>query len=161
MVERLENLAGVKAAAYVSFLPNSLSPDLTFDIPGSVVSAGSTAGVARWRFVSPRYFEVLDVPALRGRTFTEADTANSMPVVVINKTMARKYWGDKEPIGQRIRIGNNLGPGLADVPREIVGIIADTREDGLNLAAPAVMYLPQAQMSDTFNALTNSIIPAS
>lgn len=161
LIERLERLPGVRAAAYVTFLPTEGGPELAFDVLGRTVSEGDGAGSAMWRYVSPRAFDVLGIPMLRGRLFSDTDTATSPAVAIVNAAMARRFWPNEDPIGQQIVIGRRMGQGFEDRPREIVAIVADAREGGLEKEPPPVMYLPQPQMTDAFNALTNRVVPAS
>lgn len=161
LTERVESVPGVEAAAYVSFLPTEQSPEIGFEILGHDRSASNSGGTAKWRFVSYRYFDVLDLRLVRGRLLVEGDTATAPAVAIVNEAMARKYWANADPLGQRITIGTRLGPGLSGVAREIVGVVGDTRESGLALDPPPVLYMPQPQMSDSFTALTNSIVPTS
>ena len=74
-----------------------------------------------------RYFDVYKIPILRGRGFTAGDDAGAQPVVVIDETMARQYWPDSSPIGERIRLDDG-DPQSTEPYREIVGVVADVRE---------------------------------
>lgn len=161
LIERLQGLPGVQAAASVTFLPTEGGPELGFGIEGRPETSPDGAGSGRWRAVSPRLFEALGIPLVRGRVFRDADAAGAAPVVIVNQALARKYWPNESAIGQRITIGNRLGPSLRDATREIVGIVGDTREDGLQVDPPVVIYFPQPQMSDAFTALTNSLVATS
>jgi predicted permease len=96
---------------------------------------------------------------VRGRLFDARDGSGATPVVIINATMARQYWADKDPLGERINIGRGLGPEFEDASREIVGIVADVRENGLNRSVSAVMYVPASQVPDAMTRLGNSLIP--
>ncbi len=98
---------------------------------------------------------------MRGRVFDRRDTAGATPVVVINAAMAKRYWQTGDPLHQRITIGKGLGPEFEDPTREIVGVVADVKENGLDQEPPPIMYLPAAQMSDPLTRLGNSVIPAS
>jgi putative ABC transport system permease protein len=83
---------------------------------------------------------------MRGRELTPADNASSAPVVVIDQTMARKFWPGQDPIGQRVWIGKAMGPSMSEpAPREIVGIVADIRESALTDAPGQTMFIPYAQ----------------
>ncbi len=88
-------------------------------------------GDEQWRFVSPHYFSALRVPLLRGRAFDQRDTGNSARVLIINQAFAKKYWPKGDPIGQRITIGKGLGPEFEEPARQIVGIVGNVRETGL------------------------------
>jgi hypothetical protein len=75
--------------------------------------------------------------------------------------MAKKYWPKEDALGQVILIGKGLGPQFEEPPRQIVGIVGNVRENGLNNAGVGVMYVPQSQMSEGLTALANSVIPLS
>jgi len=104
---------------------------------------------------------VFKVPLLRGRVFTDGDTGAAERVVVINEAMARKYWPKEDPIGQQILIGKGLGPQFEEPPRQIVGIVGNVRENGLQNANVGVIYVPQAQMTEGLTALANNVLPLS
>ena len=108
----------------------------------------------------PHYFSALRVPLLKGRFFDQRDTANSARVLIVNEAFAKKFW-DKggDPIGQQVTIGKGLGPEFEDPAREIVGVVGNVRETGLNSQDLAAMYVPQPQVSDGLTKLANSVIP--
>jgi len=159
-VERLEALPGVTAAAPMVALPvNNYGIDLPFRIEGRPLE-GRYHGSHFWRYVGPRYFDVFRIPVLRGRVFHQTDLAGSTPVVVINETMARRYWPKQDPLGERLTIGKGLGPEFDDPTRVIVGIVGDVREAGLSRPPQPVMYIPAAQVPDGLTRLANKVIPA-
>jgi len=160
IVRRLEAVPGVSAAANVPFLPLEGGFGLGFDIVGRPLQQGQTStGGAGWMYVSDSYFKVLEIPLRRGRLFGERDAASSPPVVVINETFAKRYWPTGDPLGQQIEIGKGMGPDFAEAPREIVGIVGDVKEAGLGNPAPEVMYVPLAQLKNSFAELNNRLIP--
>lgn len=101
------------------------------------------AGVAGAGFalVSSGYFETFRIPVLRGRTFTERDDSGP-PVVIINQTLAKRLWPASEPMKDRIIIGS-------DAPRQIIGVVADVRDDALNREPRPMLYELSAQMANT------------
>ena len=109
--------------------------------------------------ISPEFFHALGVPLVRGRVFTERDTAGGPRVLVINAAFAKKYWPDADPIGQHVTIAKGLGPEFEDPTREVVGVVGDVRDNGLDQPAPPIMYVPAAQMSDALARLGNGIVP--
>jgi predicted permease len=160
VVRRLEAVPGVTAAANVPFLPLEGGFGLGFDIVGRPLPEGQqSTGGAGWMYVSDAYFETLEIPLRRGRAFSERDSADSPRVVVVNEAFAKKYWPTGDPLGQQIEIGKGMGPDFAEPPREIVGIVGDVKEAGLGNPAPEVMYIPLAQVKDSFIALNNKLIP--
>ena len=112
-------------------------------------------------YVSDHYFQALEIPLRRGRLFNERDTKNSPPVVIVNEAFAKKYWPKASAVGERIEIGKGMGPDFAEGPREVVGVIGDVKEGGLGNPAPEVMYIPLAQLKDSFMTLNNKIVPLS
>ncbi len=162
MTQRIDALPGVEATATVITLPTEGGVDLPFRIEGRRLEGDSPYhGDEQWRSVSAEYFRALSIPVLRGRGFDLRDVAGATPVVVINDAMAKKFWKDGDPIHQRITIGKGLGPEFDDPTREIVGIVGNVKENGLDQDTPPVMYLPAPQISDGLTRLANSVIPAS
>ncbi len=98
------------------------------------------------RVVSTDYFQTMGIPLVRGREFTGHDVETSPRVVIINEAAARRYWPNDDPIGQRISIGATAEW------REIVGVVGDTRHEGLDADAEPAAYLPQHQRFDSLGA---------
>jgi putative ABC transport system permease protein len=158
-VERLEGLPGVEAAATACSLPLEPSFGLPFTIEGRPLTNGPYHGGGGWRSVSPRYFQVFRIPVIRGRLFTDRDDGAGTPVVVINESMAKQFWPKGDPIGQRISIGKGVGPQFTEGPREIVGVVGDVKDAGLNADPFPIMYVPVAQVTDGMTALNAEILP--
>ena len=157
--QRLENLPGVEAAAAACCLPLTGGYGLPFTIDGKPPTNGPYNGGGPWRSVSPDYFKVFRIPLLRGRTFTEQDTGTSEQVVIISETMAKQFWSKGDEIGARITIGKGLGPQFTEPAREIVGVVGDVRDNGLNAKPEPTMYVPVAQVTDAFTAESATLIP--
>ena len=158
---RLAAIPGVRSAAMALSLPLELGPDLPFTIEGQYV-AGTERGVgeAQYRAVGAAFFDALSIPVRQGRRFDARDRRGSVPVAMINETAARRWWSGKHPIGQHIHIGQPVVPDLADPnPREIVGVVADVREQGLGQEAPPIVYVPLGQQNDALTALAARLIP--
>ena len=90
-----------------------------------------------WRRVSADYFRTVGLPLRRGRPFTSADNDEAASVVIINEAMAKKYWPNEDPHGQRIVVHEGVYGSS-----EIIGIVGDVRRRGRDQAAPPVMYVP-------------------
>jgi predicted permease len=163
VVQRIEGLPGAQSATATIMLPIEGGIDLPFLIEGRPPDKGGLyTGDEQWRAVSAHYLGTFRIPLLRGRAFDDRDTGKSERVVLINQAMAKKYWKDQDPVGQRISIGGKaLGPEFDDPPRQIVGVIGNVRETGLGDADHAVMYVPEGQVSDPLTKLANSVIPLS
>jgi len=153
-LRRIEALPGVKAAAVVTSLPLEKGPILPFN-----TESMQEVHHVYWRMVSANYFRVLSVPLRRGRGFAEGDSRSSHAVALINETLARQYFPNKDPIGELLTVGRNMGPELADQPRRIVGVVGDTRESNLMTPAPPVVYVPDSQAPDGMTRLLNRILP--
>jgi len=99
---------------------------------------------AQFQVASPGYFATLRSPILRGRAFTEADTAGGEPVVIVNETLARTQSPGRDPVGRSLVLGRQTA--------RIVGVVADIHDDGLDVPVAARVYFPLLQRSN--NALT-------
>jgi predicted permease len=159
-LQRIEALPGVEIAATVTNLPLELGLDLPFNIEGWAESgSNSGTGDGYWRAITPSYFTAMRIPLLRGRYFTEPDTEQSSAVVIINEAMVRAYWPNQDPLGQHLTIGKIMGPEWADAPREIVGIVADVREQALDSQPPPTMFVSYAQVPSKIMTFTNHLLP--
>jgi predicted permease len=162
VVDRIEALPGVRAAAAAVALPVEGGIDLPFSIEGIQPAKGELYnGDEQWRFVSPHYFSALRVPLLRGRAFDLRDSGKSERVAIVNQAFANKYWPKGDPIGQRITIGKGLGPEFEEPARQIVGMVGNVRETSLKDTDEPVMYIPQSQTTDGLTKLADSVIPLS
>jgi putative ABC transport system permease protein len=160
-VRRIEALPGVEAVGSTVMLPVECCIDLPFNIVGKPPSQGQYNGDEQWRSVSPHYFQAFKIPVLRGRVFQENDLANSARVVVINEHMAKQYWPKEDPIGAVIVIGKGLGPEFEEAPRQVIGVVGNVREAGLERGEVGVMYVPQSQVQEGLTKLASSVIPLS
>jgi predicted permease len=154
-------LPGVVNASAACCLPLEGGYGLGFKIVGRPLEPGRTnQGGVEWMTVSPGYFEVFKIPVIRGRTFTTLDTKASPPVVVINEAMAKKYWKTGNPLNDFLTIGRGgMKEFAAEPDRQIIGIVADSRDDGLNQTPDVKVFVPQAQVPDAVNALNMPISP--
>jgi predicted permease len=104
---------------------------------------------ANRHLVSPKYFATLGIPFRAGRDFDERDSARVPHVAIVNETFARRHFPGQDPIGQ------TLITGMAQMPSEIVGVVADVRSTGLNTPPEADYFLPALQRPETF---TNIVV---
>ena len=141
VLEKVSTLATVRSAAVANVLPldNAETPRLTFLIDGRAPLPSGQHLPADYRSVSADYFRVLGVPLLKGRFLTDADKVDRPLVVVINESLARRYWPNGEnPVGQRLKFGG------ARV-WEIVGIVGDVKHSGLDKQATPAVFLSYLQ----------------
>jgi len=158
-VDRLMALPGVESASATCCVPLEGGYGLPFLIVGRPAE-GPYHGGGQWMTASPGYFEVFRIPLRRGRVFDRRDTGETTPVVVINEAMARQFWPDGDPLSDRLVIGRGVMKEFDEEPeRQIVGIVGDTRDGGLNSEPGPAMYVPQAQLPDAANALNVGIGP--
>ncbi|MFL6513533.1 MAG: ABC transporter permease [Chthoniobacterales bacterium] len=143
---RVAALPAVKAAAVTSILPLSgNNSDSSFTLEGEMEKP-LTTGVypdEEQRCIGPDYFRVLEVPLLQGRFFTDADTADSTPVVIINQALAKKYWPNGQALGKRITFDD---PRKAPKWTTIVGIVGDVRHRAVDEPPRPEFYGPHAQV---------------
>jgi putative ABC transport system permease protein len=150
--ERVRALPGVLAATATCCVPLEGGFDLNFDVIGRPPAGLAANQDVGWVPMSPGFFDVFKIPLKRGRTFTDKDDKKSQPVVVINETMARKYWKDGDPLKDRIVLGHGVMKEFNDEPtRQIVGIVGDVRDQGLDNEPRPAAYVPQAQLPDVLN----------
>jgi predicted permease len=158
-VEQLRAVPGVINASATCCVPLEGGYGLPFLIVGRPVE-GPFHGGGAWKTISPGYFEVFKIPVKRGRTLSERDDGRSLDVVVINEAMARQFWPKSDPLNDRLIIGRGVMREFAEEPeRQIIGVVGDTRDGGLNSEPGPTMYIPQAQVPDAANALNVSLSP--
>jgi predicted permease len=158
-VERLRSVPGVEIASATCCVPLQGGYGLPFKIVGRK-SDGPFDGGGSWMTVSPGYFEVFKIPVKRGRSFTEHDDSHSPGAVIINEAMAKQFWPKGDPLNERLIIGRGIMREFADEPeRQIIGIVGDTRDGGLNSDPNPTMFIPQAQVPDLANALNVRLTP--
>ena len=159
-VDRVRAMPGVEHAAATCCVPLQGGFGLPFIISGRPLEDGPFHGGGGWVTVSDGFFEVFRIPLRRGRVFTDRDAGGTPPVVVINETMADRYWPDGDPLTGRLVIGRGVMQQFADEPeRQIVGVVADVRDAGLDTDPQPRMYVPQAQLPDAVSALALEIAP--
>ncbi len=140
---------GVESAAFNIRLPMvGFNPSTTFTIQSKPV-APENSPVTDYRAVTGDYFKTMGIPILDGRDFTDQEMNNAPDVVIINKTMAAKFFSDANPIGQRIQIFPDPSKW-----REIVGVVGDVKLVGLDADINPAIYVPMSQ-NPYPNALRN------
>lgn len=141
LMDGVRALPGVEAAGVVRALPLATTiGDWGLDIEGFEESPGRNAK-GDWQVVSDGAFEAMGARLVRGRWFTSADTMASVPVAVINETMARTYWREGDDVvGGRIRVGNPANPWVT-----VVGIVADERHNGVTGLVKEKFFIPHSQ----------------
>jgi putative ABC transport system permease protein len=158
-LEKVAALPGVEAAGAATSVPLSGNDQIySFVIDGRPPLDESDLPSANYYAVSADYFRTLGIPLRRGRYFTEHDTATTAPVAIVDESFARRHFGDQDPLGQHLRIGNS-----GAVAREIVGVVGSVAHYSLASGPTIAMYdpylqQPQAQMEVV---LRSSVDPVS
>jgi predicted permease len=149
LVSRTTSLPGVSAAAVASQLPPFLFSRRQFVIQGSVPE-GDQLPTAFATLVSPDYFSAMGMHLLRGRTLTERDRADAPFVAVVNDVFAMRYLSGSDPIGRRLRVGDQQsgGPWF-----EVVGVVRATQNRGLDAPPEPEIFASTRQLAGAWNQL--------
>ena len=139
LLEDIRTVPGVRSVGAINFLPMAnFGFNTAFTIEGRPPFPQESAPVTEIRAVTPEYFRTMGIPLRRGRDFTTADGPTSPPVVIINETMADRYWPNQDPVGSRLQLGDA-------VSREIVGVVGGVRSWTLAAAPVPECFGPHAQ----------------
>jgi len=142
LVERARQLPGAQNAALSHMVPfeqTTVGSDKI--VPeGTEFPPGKDGDTVLYNTVDDRYFETMGVPLLRGRVFRVTDTATSPRVAVINQAMSDRYWPNRDPIGQRLRLGGRSGPWL-----QVVGVAQTGAYTFMGEPRTPLFYVPLAQ----------------
>jgi putative ABC transport system permease protein len=157
--EHLNAIPGVEASASSCCIPLEGGFGLPFNVVGRPTGNSPYTGGAGWMSASPGYFSVFKIPLLQGRDFNTRDSTGAAGVVIINETMAKQYWPKGNPIGQQIVIGKGVGPEFEEPARQIIGVVGDIHDGGLNRNPRPLMIVPQSQVPNGLTALNARIGP--
>lgn len=157
--ERLNSIPGVEVSAFTCCLPIQGQFGLPFNVVGRPVEKGKDNPGAGWMSASPDYYKLFKIPVLRGREFTDHDTAAAPLVVLINEALAKQYFPKENPVGQQILIGKDVGPEFEEPARQIIGVVGNTHEGGLGRDPGSLMIVPDAQVTDGMTGLNARIVP--
>src|SRR2546423_1101371 len=137
LLERLRNVPGVSAAGVVTDIPLLGGSSTGFDVDGRPPALPGQRAMTDYRIINSDYFAVMGMRMVKGRAFARQDTETAPAVVIINETLAARYFAGEDPIGKRL----NLSGGPGDV-REIVGVVSDVRNYGLDEDVKPGGYVP-------------------
>jgi putative ABC transport system permease protein len=151
LLARVEALPPVATAGFTRFLPMSDGPwTFAFELEGPTSDAARPETRVGFHAVSGDYFRASQIPLVQGRLLSPVDDAGAVPVVLVNETMARRYWPGAGPLGKRIRF-EDAQEGFGQW-RTIVGVVADVKHEGLRRDAIPTVYGP---LSQAFPVLAN------
>jgi putative ABC transport system permease protein len=155
LLSRAQTLPGVRSAGGATNLPLSGAGGIIhFNIQGRPPKDAHEFILAGYRAVSAHYFETMGMPLLQGRSFTDSDQAKAPAVVMINASMARQFFPNQSPIGQRMQLGAIPTDGVLWM--EVIGVVGDVKQD-LALATQSEMYVPYSQAHPILPVLTLSV----
>jgi predicted permease len=152
--QRISQLPGVEAVGAINDLPitGNSSVNGDFSIVGQPPWEPGHAPVAEFRIVTNDYFRAIGIRLIKGRAFTERDRLDSTPVILINETLAGRFFDNEDPIGKQLTA-------LTGKPSEIIGVVGDARQWGLELPPDPEIYFSYAQMN--FSAETSLVVRSS
>src|SRR5262245_1634188 len=158
LLEKVETIPGVKSVGAVQYLPFSggNGGNVTW-LEGPPLQRISV----KFRHVTPRYFNAMEIPLVKGRVFSESDRKDSQQVAIINEAMARRYWPGADPLGKRLSFVMEAFEFQRDGPpklipsrlREIVGVVADIRHTRLEEKPVPELYIPFEQQPQAATAV--------
>jgi len=144
LLERVRAMPGVQSAGIISWLPMTPGNAATsLTVVGRPEPAPGQKPTAAIRIVDPGYFDAMRIPLRRGRSLVPSDRLGSVPVAVISDAMARKLWPGEDPIGRHVKVEW----WHEKVSVEIVGVVGDSRHDGLDAEFEPTLFYPFAQES--------------
>ena len=160
-IPKLEAIPGVEKATATCCVPLEGGYGLPYTIVGRPLPADRPFhGGGGWATQSYGFFDIFKIPVKKGRVFNDRDTKSTTPVVVVNEALVRESFKGEDPIGKRLIIGRGVMREFAGEPeREIIGVVGDVRDNGLNQDPGPKMYIPQPQVPDPVNALNVRITP--
>src|SRR5437588_261230 len=139
LMERFKQIPGVESISFADKLPLSVFGDTSQGASIEGYTPGKNEDLNfQFDTVGPNYFQAMKIPLAAGREFTERDNRNAPAVVIINETMASRYWANRNPIGQRMQLSN-------DQSVEIVGVAKNVKYRSLNEPPQSFMYVPMLQ----------------
>ncbi len=140
LIERMQNVPGVMSAGVVSDLPLYGGSSTGFEIEGRAVPAAGQRPLTEYRMINPDYFATMGMRLAKGRPFSRYDAAKALGVVIINETMASRFFPDEDSVGRRIGLSGNPTDW-----REIVAVVGDVRNYGVDAAVKPEAYIPFLQ----------------
>ncbi|MGE0158179.1 MAG: ABC transporter permease [Gemmatimonadales bacterium] len=146
LLDRLEDVPGVERAAAVRLLPLASTMGDAYFRPVSYAPAEGESTQGEWEWATPGYFEIMGIPLVAGRTFDERDRRADQTAVIVNETMARRYWGTEDPIGSAV-----IATGVPNTA-VVVGVVGDVRHNGVIAEPKPQYYVPHAQIVDDMAA---------
>ena len=138
LFDRIQQLPGTQAAGAISFLPlTGLAAATSMEIVGQPKPDRGQEPVTEVRVIARDYLKAMGVPLVKGRVFNERDPADAKGRVIVNETLARRYFPREDPIGRRIIVSWN-----ENEEDEIIGVVGDVRHNTLEAESRPMIYWP-------------------
>jgi putative ABC transport system permease protein len=142
ILQRIGTLPGVQSVGAINFLPLSgWWNTLPFVVEGRPPIPAGQEPEVDYRVISPSYFAAMKIPLIKGRWFTDADDETASQVIIVNESMARRYWPGEDPVGRRVKLTGEH----KDDWREVVGVVGDVKHFGPDTDAKPEVYRPYLQ----------------
>ncbi len=152
-LERARAIPGVRSAALTSRPPVHGARQQRFTIEGRPAAPEADEPQGGDILVSPEYFETMGIPLLKGRAFTEKDDETAPPVVIVSSGLARRYFGDEDPLGRYVSVRERSPMSCCStaqppegVWREVIGVVGDVRQGNLDEDPAVTLYRPYSQI---------------
>jgi putative ABC transport system permease protein len=141
VLTRLRSVPGMHAAAAAFTSPLTGAPNRGISFPGRPEKGPGLEDTADFQLITPDFFRAVGATLVRGRAFSDADQANTAPVVIVNQAFADKYFPGEDPIGREMQYGGSFRP-------QIVGVVSDMRYRYVESPADPTFYLPVTQNNE-------------
>ena len=143
LLEQVRILPGVRAATIDNSFPlTGMTPGTDFDIAGKPAPARGQERLTEVQLVGSDYFRTMQIPVLKGRTFSDREETIESHVVIVSESLARQYFADEDPLGQKIRIDMKEHNDFS----EIIGVVGDVKRESLDTTPVAMSYWPHAEL---------------
>jgi len=149
ILERVRTVPGVESASVVNSLPIAGGVSTDFAIAGRPAVKSGDEPSADIRVIDAAYLRTMQIPLLGGREFSERDSGDAPKAMLINQTMADKFWPGGNPIGSRVTM-LDWGPPLTG---DVVGVVGDVKPNGPQEPVGSMIYWPYPQFPSLFNYL--------
>ena len=147
-LEKIESLPGVRAAGVTTAIPlleSSQTSSVPFAVDGNPPEPSGQEPVAQFTIASANYFSAIGAQLLNGRLFNKFDLKDSPRVALINETMAKRNWPRENPVGAKFTLRRGGRDVRGGTTMEVVGVVTDQRQDGLEKIPPQEFFVPYAQ----------------
>jgi predicted permease len=150
VLARVQQTPGVRGAAAAFTSPLSGAPNRGIVVEGRPVAEPALQDAADFQVVTPDFFHTIGATLVRGRHFSNADTADTPPITIVNQAFVEMYFAGADPIGRRIQFGGTLS-------HEVVGIVGDMRYRSVEAPADPTFYLPLTQNAERWPFLSITV----